>query len=107
MDKPSFKLVGTLPFSKLRLSPTKLGPTLKRLFRPLYLSPLLFAAALSLPGCTTLSGLSASRSTVTTSAELCRPWQAIPYSSAKDTPKTVRAVRVHNKTGANLKCWKD
>lgn len=60
---------------------------------------------LLLAGCATTG--SDQSLTPTTVAELCKPWRAIGYSSTKDTPVTVRQVRVHNKTGANLGCWKD
>lgn len=79
----------------------KLGMTQKLLFQLSGL-PLL---CLLLAGCTLGSQPDLSL-TPTTVAELCKPWRSITYSSTKDTPVTVRQVRVHNKTGANLGCWK-
>lgn len=36
----------------------------------------------------------------------CAAWRAITYSSKKDTAVTVKQIRVHNRTGQNLGCWK-
>lgn len=35
----------------------------------------------------------------------CAAWRAITYSSKKDTPPTVKQIRVHNRTGQKLGCW--
>jgi len=43
--------------------------------------------------------------TATTVEAQCTAWRAIRYHH-DDTAKTVQQVRVHNKTGQNLKCWK-
>lgn len=67
-----------------------------RLFR----NALLLLLALSLPSCAT------TRTTATTAEALCAPWRAISFSGRNDTAQTVRQVRVHNATGAKLKCWK-
>lgn len=58
-----------------------------------------FLAALCLGGCVTTS------SGVTTDKAQCVAWRSIRYHAA-DTQKTIRQVRVHNRTGQNLKCWK-
>lgn len=60
---------------------------------------LLLPIAILIPGCKTTG------TTATTTEALCTPWRAIEYSASGDSPKTVRQVRVHNATGANLKCW--
>jgi hypothetical protein len=52
------------------------------------------------------SGCAATRTTATTVEALCAPWRAISYSGRNDMPQTVRQIRVHNATGAKLKCWK-
>lgn len=44
--------------------------------------------------------------TATTTDAQCAAWRAITYSSSKDTVETVKQVRVHNKVGKNLGCWK-
>jgi hypothetical protein len=54
-----------------------------------------------------MTGCSATtRTTATTAEALCAPWRAISYSGKRDTPQTVREIRVHNATGAKLTCWK-
>jgi hypothetical protein len=44
--------------------------------------------------------------TVTAAKTQCEAWRPITYSGTRDTPQTVRQVRVHNRTGQNLGCWK-
>ena len=36
----------------------------------------------------------------------CAAWRSITYSKKGDTGKTIRQVRVHNRTGQNLGCWR-
>lgn len=36
----------------------------------------------------------------------CSAWRAITYSSKGDTALTIKQVRIHNRTGQNLGCWK-
>jgi hypothetical protein len=55
--------------------------------------------ALSLAGCATTT-------TVTAVKTQCAAWRPITYSGARDTAKTVRQVRVHNRVGQNLGCWR-
>jgi hypothetical protein len=55
--------------------------------------------ALSLAGCAT-------DMTATATKTLCAAWRPITYSGTRDTSNTVRQVRVHNKTGQNLGCWR-
>jgi hypothetical protein len=59
----------------------------------LLLAPFVLAVA----GCQT---------TATTTKTVCAPWRAITYSGTKDTPNTVRQIRVHNQSGRNVGCWK-
>jgi hypothetical protein len=55
-------------------------------------------SATLLAGCQTTS-------TTETRAQ-CSAWRAITYSTKGDTAPTVKQVRVHNRTGQNLGCWK-
>lgn len=41
----------------------------------------------------------------TTNKAICGPWRPITYSAKKDTPATVKQIRTHNRTGANIGCW--
>lgn len=90
-----------------------LAPTLmrglKQLFRRLWSLPQplrhllpLSLLAVSLAGCQHVSP-----SVGTTAASRCSGFRALTYDSKRDTAETVRGNRVHNKTGANLGCWKD
>jgi uncharacterized lipoprotein YajG len=60
-------------------------------------------ALLAIPALLLLAGC---QTTATTAKTVCAPWRAITYSGTKDTPQTVRQVRVHNATGKNVGCWK-
>ena len=84
--------------SKLNGTPQTRKPMPRRLRLALTLNSLLIVPILS--GCATTG------TTATDINALCAPWRPISYSSKKDTPETVKQVRVHNKTGQNLKCWK-
>jgi hypothetical protein len=53
-----------------------------------------------------LAGCQTTGTTVTTTKAQCGPWRAITYSSKGDTAQTVKQVRVHNRTGQHLKCWR-
>lgn len=88
MGKLTFKRNGTL-LSKLRSS-----GALRLVLMP---SAALIAMAI-LSGCQTISS--------TETAAQCSAWRSITYSGKKDTPETVKQVRVHNRTGQNLGCWK-
>lgn len=65
----------------------------------------LMLCAMSLTGCAT-------RSTVTTTSTICKPWKSIRYASKTKTsprfaaPQLVTDLRVHNATGLRLNCWK-
>ena len=56
-------------------------------------------------GCNTIGS-------VTTPKTLCGPagsgkaFQPITYSGLRDTSTTKRQIRVHNRTGQNIGCWK-
>jgi hypothetical protein len=54
----------------------------------------------------TLAACATTGSTATGREAQCAPWRAISYSGKRDSPATVRQVRVHNRTGQNLGCWK-
>jgi len=56
--------------------------------------------------CLVLAGCQTTSTTVTTREAQCKPWRAITYSSSKDTKQTVQQIRVHNRTGQHLKCWR-
>jgi uncharacterized protein YceK len=74
--------------------------TPSRIFRLWILLPLLGVSAILLSGCVT------TRTTVTTTEGRCAAWRAITYSGKGDTAPTVRQIRVHNRTGQRLGCWK-
>ena len=75
---------------------------LKRLpRRKLLLWLVLTLSYLSLPACASLDATSS-----TGVKARCAAWRSITYSSSKDTPETVKQVRVHNRVGQNLKCWR-
>lgn len=52
-----------------------------------------------------LGGCATTGSTVTATRTICAPWRAITYSGKGDTAPTKEQIRVHNRTGENLKCW--
>jgi hypothetical protein len=54
----------------------------------------------------TLAACATTSSTATGLKAVCAPWRAISYASKRDSAPTVRQVRVHNRTGQNLGCWK-
>lgn len=76
----------------------KSKPFLKR--HPWLVIPFPFLAALCLSGCVTTG------TTATTTKAICEPWRSISYSGRGDTAKTVREIRVHNRVGQKLRCWK-
>lgn len=57
-------------------------------------------AVLSMAAC-----LAGCQTTATATKTVCAAWTPITYSGTKDTLKTTRQVKVHNKTGQNLGCW--
>jgi hypothetical protein len=61
---------------------------------------LLLGLTIALGGCQTTS------STVTNTRSQCAAWRAISYSASKDTGMTVRQIRIHNRVGQRLGCWK-
>jgi len=70
-------------------------------------SPRLKRLVLTLSLLSTASLLAACATTSTTETRAqCAAWRAITYSSKGDTALTVKQVRVHNRTGQNLGCWK-
>ena len=83
-----------MPSARLRRSP----PT----SRPLRLA----ASAAALHASCLLAGCATTGSTATTARAQCAPWRAITYASKRDTPETVRQVRVHNRTGEKIGCWR-
>ena len=52
------------------------------------------------------AGCATTGTTATTVRAQCAAWRAITYSSRNDTAETVRQVRVHNRTGERIGCWK-
>jgi outer membrane lipoprotein SlyB len=54
----------------------------------------------------TLAGCATTGTTATTVSGQCAAWRAITYASKHDTAETVRQVRVHNRTGEKIGCWK-
>jgi Tfp pilus assembly protein PilN len=61
----------------------------------------LLLAASALAGCATTG-----TTTATTARAQCAAWRAITYASRHDTAETVRQVRVHNRVGEKMGCWK-
>lgn len=61
-------------------------------------SVVVMGAVASPSGCVTTSS--------TDIAAQCAAWRAITYSVKKDTPPTVKQIRIHNQVGRNLGCWK-
>lgn len=82
--------------------PNGMPPTAKQT-RPLLRLALMLSCLSTAP---MLAGCVTTGTTATDINALCAPWRPISYSSKKDTPETVKQVRVHNKTGQNLRCWK-
>lgn len=99
MDAQQFVLNGMQRSGARSISAAKPVTTLKELFRP-FLPILCLVPLLAVAGCAT------THTTATAVKTLCTPWRAITYSGTGDTPQTVRQIRVHNKTGQNLGCWK-
>jgi len=64
------------------------------------------ALAALLLASTTLAGCATTGTSATTAPAQCAAWRAITYSSQHDTAVTVRQVRVHNRTGEKLGCWR-
>jgi len=60
----------------------------------------------ALLGSSILAGCATTGTTATTAAAQCAAWRAITYSSKRDTAETVRQVRVHNRAGQIIGCWK-
>lgn len=76
---------------------------------PSALSRLLWLNLAYLPFLVLLAAILAACQTTTTataSRTVCAPWRAITYSGTRDTQQTQRQVKVHNRTGQNLGCWK-
>jgi hypothetical protein len=79
--------------------------------RRLYLGPiarmrLRLAMYAALLGSSTLAGCATIATTATTAGAQCAAWRAITYASKHDTAETVRQVRVHNRAGEKIGCWK-
>ena len=53
-----------------------------------------------------LAGCATTGTTATTADAQCAAWRAITYAAKHDTAETVRQVRVHNRTGEKMGCWK-
>jgi outer membrane lipoprotein SlyB len=64
------------------------------------------ALAAALLASFTLAGCATTHTTATTVRAQCAAWRAISYSSKHDTSQTVRQVRVHNRTGQKIGCWR-
>jgi len=93
MVQTKFKQNGMPQFKPLSLAAKRLAVTLS----------LLLGASL-LTGCVTTSS--------TETKAQCAAWRSISYASpqkhpkAHDTAPTIKQVRVHNRAGQNLGCWK-
>lgn len=66
--------------------------------RFIWTAVLLLLLAIYLGGCATTSS--------TETKAQCAAWRPITYSLKGDTARTVKQIRVHNRTGQNLRCWK-
>jgi len=53
-----------------------------------------------------LAGCATTGMTATSANAQCAAWRAITYASRHDTAETVRQVRVHNRTGEKMGCWR-
>src|SRR5262245_53993588 len=80
--------------------PSQIRVFVRNLRRRLPVAVALLASPILLAGCVTTG------TTATTTRALCEPWRAISYSGKRDSSQTVREIRVHNRTGQNLRCWK-
>ena len=86
------------PRAPLQSARSRLSPPTSRLR--------LAASAAALLASCLLAGCATTGTTATTARAQCAPWRAITYASKRDTPETVRQVRVHNRTGEKIGCWR-
>ncbi len=95
--------------------PTALPPrwpsTARRAVRRLYVGPLTrmrlrLAMCAALLASSALAACATLAPSATTAGAQCAAWRAITYASKHDTAATVRQVRVHNRTGEKIGCWK-
>ena len=113
MHKPSGRPPTRLPSNTAR-APAQTPRRRSRRFRQLprlHLSRttrmrMRLAMCASLIASSTLAGCATTGTTATTARAQCAAWRAITYASKHDTAETVRQVRVHNRTGEKMGCWK-
>ena len=100
------KRSGTPPRPRLRSAPVRRAPLLSGRSRLGRMKKRLARVAAALLASSMLVGCATTRTTVTTVRAQCAAWRAITYASQHDTAETVRQVRVHNRTGQKIGCWK-
>lgn len=96
MAQIACNVIGTPRSKPLQSRAQKLGAKLKRASRLLSL----LLVGLLISGCVT------TRTTATDRKSQCAAWRAITYSANGDTKMTVDQIRIHNRVGQLLKCWK-